>query len=390
MGVFLSIYIPNKREYWKEFQSESRHISEIHPKIHLNHKPLKKSNPKLTRQRHQHQKTVFCNINSINALAHILKTEKRKMLMMAKKTRYRTFSTPKKGGGERLIETPFAELKRLQSNLSKFLQSVYYFEKSSAAYGFIVGVRNEEDRRNVMTNAKKHVNRPYMVNIDLKDFFHAVSRKRVVEMFSKPPFNFRRELPEMLANLTTFEDRLPMGTPTSPVLSNFACRDLDRELIIFAERMGLTYTRYADDMTFSSNQKMEAQAFNVLKGIIEKYDFKINERKLKFYGPNDAKIITGLIVTDKVALEPNYLPKIKTEIDRLRSIMHSQNEQGQFSTKWVEQFKRQIRGRLNFAGFVLNRRDENYIALKDAYYEAIHPPEEEFGAINWRSFPYNI
>jgi len=317
---------------------------------------LNKSKPKLTRQRHQHQKTVFCSINSINALAHILKTEKRKLLMLARKPRYRTFSTPKKGGGERLIETPFAELKRLQSNLSNFLQSVYYFEKSSAAYGFIVGVRNEEDRRNVMTNAQKHISRPYMVNIDI----------------------------------TTYQERLPMGTPTSPVLSNLACRALDKELITFSERMNFVYTRYADDMTFSAHQKIDAQAFNVLKGIIEKYDFKINERKLKFYGPDDPKIITGLIVTDKVTLEPNYLPTIKTEIERLRAIFHSQNEQGQFSTKWVEQLKRQIRGRLNFAGFVLKRGDENYIALKDAYYEAIHPPEEEFGAINWRSFPYNI
>lgn len=351
---------------------------------------MKKPKPKLTRQRHQHQKAVFCNTNSINALAHILKTEKRKLLMLAKKPRYRTFSTPKKGGGERLIETPFAELKRVQSNLSNFLQSVYYFEKSSAAYGFIVGVRNEEDRRNVVTNAQKHINRPHMVNIDIKDFFHAISKKRILEIFSKPPFNFRRELPLILANLTTYQERLPMGTPTSPVLSNFACRALDRELITFSERMDFVYTRYADDMTFSAHQKIDAQAFNVLKGIIEKYDFKINERKLTFYGPNDPKIITGLIVTDKVTLEPNYLPTIKTEIERLRAIFHSQNEQGQFSTKWVEQLKRQIRGRLNFAGFVLKRRDENYIALKDAYYEAIHPPEEEFGAINWRSFPYNI
>ncbi len=351
---------------------------------------MNKSKPKLTRQRHQHQKTVFCSINSINALAHILKTEKRKLLMLARKPRYRTFSTPKKGGGERLIETPFAELKRLQSNLSNFLQSVYYFEKSSAAYGFIVGVRNEEDRRNVMTNAQKHISRPYMVNIDIKDFFHAVSKKRVIEIFSKPPFNFRRDLPLILANLTTYQERLPMGTPTSPVLSNLACRALDKELITFSERMNFVYTRYADDMTFSAHQKIDAQAFNVLKGIIEKYDFKINERKLKFYGPDDPKIITGLIVTDKVTLEPNYLPTIKTEIERLRAIFHSQNEQGQFSTKWVEQLKRQIRGRLNFAGFVLKRGDENYIALKDAYYEAIHPPEEEFGAINWRSFPYNI
>jgi len=310
--------------------------------------------------------------------------------MMAQKPRYRTFSTPKKGGGERLIETPFAELKKLQSILSNYLQSTYYFEKSSAAYGFIVGVRNEEDRRNVLTNAQKHINKPFMVNIDLKDFFHAVSQKRVIQIFSGPPFYFKRDLPTILAGLTTYENHLPMGTPTSPVLSNFACRALDVELTAFAERMNLVYTRYADDMTFSANQKIDAQAFNVLKGIIEKAGFIINERKLKFYGPNDPKIITGLIVTDKVTLEPGYLPRLKEEIQRLKEVVVTQNEQGQFSNRWVEQFTRQVRGRLNFAGFVLKRRDEHYLALKDAFYEAIHPPEEEFGAISWRGFPYNF
>lgn len=351
---------------------------------------MNKPKPKLTRQRHLHQKTVFCNTNSINTLAYLLKTEKRKLLMMAQKPRYRTFSIPKKGGGERLIETPFAELKKLQSYLSNYLQSTYYFEKSNAAYGFIVGVRNEEDRRNVVTNAQKHINQPFMVNIDLKNFFHAVSEKRVMEIFASPPFNFKRDLPKILAGLTTYQNRLPMGTPTSPVLSNFACRQLDAELTEFCKKMNLVYTRYADDMTFSAAQKIDAQAFNVLKGIIEKADFKINERKLKFYGPTDPKIITGLIVTDKVALEPNYLPKLKEEIQRLKETIMSQNEQGQFSNKWVEQFKRQVRGRLNFAGFVLKRRNEHYLALKDAFYEAIHPPEEEFGAVSWRGFPYNF
>ncbi len=333
---------------------------------------------------------MFCQINSINALAYLLKTEKRKLLMIAQKPRYRTFSIPKKGGGERMIETPFAELKKIQSILSNYLQSTYYFEKSNAAYGFIVGVRNEEDRRNVVTNAQKHINQPFMVNIDLKNFFHAVSEKWVMKIFSKPPFNFKRDLPQVLAGLTTYQNRLPMGTPTSPVLSNFACRQLDVELTEFSKRMNFVYTRYADDMTFSAKQKIDAQAFNVLKGIIEKAGFTINERKLKFYGPNDPKIITGLIVTDKVTLEPSYLPRLKEEIQQLKETVRSQNEQGQFSNKWVEQFKRQVRGRLNFAGFVLKRRDENYLALKDAFYEAIHPPEEEFGAVSWRGFPYNF
>jgi len=345
---------------------------------------------KLTKERHLHNKTVFCKINSINTLAYILKTEKRKLLMMAKQPRYRTFTIPKKDGGEREIETPFADLKKVQSYISRYLQSTYYFEKSSSAYGFIVGVRNEQDRRNVVTNAQKHINRQYMVNIDLKDFFHSVTKDRVVRIFSNPPFNFKRDLPEVLANLTTYKDRLPMGTPTSPVLSNFSCRSLDRSLTNFANLHGWIFTRYADDMTFSSNEPIAAEKYNELQAIIKKEGFKVNEKKLKFYGPKDVKIITGLVVTDTVTLEPSYIPKLQKEIQHLKSVIHSQNEQGHLSTRWVEQFKRQLRGRINFATFVLPRGDKKSQSLKDAFYAAIEPPEEYFGAVSWRGFPYNL
>lgn len=366
----------------------SNHPLSEYPLNHLILSILKKE--KLPRQRHQHLKSVFCATNSINTLAYLLKTDKRKLLMMAKQPRYRQFSVSKKGGGERAIEAPFAELKKIQSQLSNYLQSVYYFEKSSASYGFIVGVRNEDDRRNVLTNAKKHLHQPYMVNIDLKDFFHTITRRQVVKIFENPPFKFRRSLPDLLANLTTFQDRLPMGTPTSPVLSNFACRQLDAQLIDLAQKMGWTFTRYADDMTFSSKKPINAQQFNVLKELIISQGFIINERKLKFYGPDDQKIVTGLLIADTVSLAPDYLPTLEKDIQKLRAVMHTQNEQGQFSTRWVEQFKKQLRGRLSFAGFVLKPSNQIYIQLKDAFYEALNPPEEEFSAVSWRGFPYNI
>ena len=94
--------------------------------------------------------------------------------------------------------------------------------------------------------------KPYLLNVDLLDFFHAVKRDRIYDIFRSKPFNFKRNLPDILADLTTYQARLPMGTPTSPVLSNFACRELDRGLLLFSENMLWTYTRYADDMSFSS------------------------------------------------------------------------------------------------------------------------------------------
>lgn len=340
--------------------------------------------------RHFRQSQAFRRIYGVNDLCRLLKTDRRKLMLMAGQPRYKSFSVPKKGGGERHIETPSPGLKRVQAQLNRFLQSVYYFEKSRASFGFIVGVKNDDDRRNVVTNARKHLGRDYLLNIDIKDFFHAVRKKQILQIFENGPFHFRHDLPGILTKLTTYKGRLPMGTPTSPVLSNFACRSLDEKLVDFAASQNWVYTRYADDMSFSSKQPItEAQA-NAVKEVIQAANFKVNERKVHIYGPDDPKIVTGLLVADKVQLAPGYLEALAKDIAGLKKVMEVQNVQGELSSKWVDQFKLQVRGRINFAGFVMGRRNEQYIHLKGEYYAAINPPQEEFGAVSWRSFPYNM
>lgn len=346
---------------------------------------------KRTKERFLHFKRVFCSLNSERELAHLLKTDQRHLHILAASPRYRTFEVPKKNGGKRTIEDPYTELKTIMSRLNMYLQSVYYFERSRAAYGFILGVRNDDDRRNVLTNARKHIGRDYLMNIDLKNFFHTVTKEQVIAIFESKPFNFKRNLPVLLAELCTYNGRLPMGAPTSPTLSNLACRKLDEVLVQFAENMLWVYTRYADDMSFSSKQAFDSQKINSVRKIIQDQGFQVNEQKLKLYGVNDEKMVTGLVLTDKkVQLAKDYLPVLYAEIGRLKEIYAAQNEQGRLNTKWVEELKQQVRGRLNFAGFVMGKQQQIYIELKDAYYEAINPPEEEFGVISWRSFPYNI
>lgn len=343
-----------------------------------------------TKQRHLHRKAAFCSINSVHGLCRMLKIEKRKLLLLAQKPPYKVFTIPKKNGGERQIEAPGADLKSVLRKLNIYLQSVYYFEKSSAAYGFIVGVSNDEDRRNVVTNAKKHIGNPYLLNLDLKNFFHYVTRDMVLDIFLKKPFNFKRELPDLLADLLTYDGRLPMGTPTSPVLSNLACRALDRELSAFANDMLWAYTRYADDMSFSSKQFINEEMVQSVRAIIRSHKFEPNLNKEQLFDPDEEKIVTGLLVTDKVTLAPGFLDQVRTDITELAAIVKAQNEEGQLNTRWVEDRKRQVRGRLNFAGFVLKRNNAEYMELKDAFYTAIHPPQEEFHASSWRGFPYNL
>lgn len=345
---------------------------------------------KKTKKQYQQYRQVFCNIRTVTELCHLLRTDKRKLELLAQQPPYKSFTVPKKDGGERLIEAPGPDLKRLLGRLNRYLQSVYFFEKSNAAYGFILGVKNDDDRRNVLTNAQKHCNQPYLLNIDLKDFFHAVNRETVLQIFTGPPFNFKRQVPELLADLVTYQGRLPMGSPTSPVLSNFACRPLDEALVLMSTDLLWTYTRYADDLSFSSKRYINAEMVNTIIAEIKKTGFAVNARKIKNYGPDDPKIITGLLVSDKVTLAPDYIPQLRREIEQLADIFRAQNEQGELHTKWVDQFRQQVRGRLNFAGFILKRNDETYMELRDAFFTAIHPPKDEFGAISYRGFPYNM
>lgn len=345
---------------------------------------------KKTRQQHLHRKEVFCSIGSIHQLATLLGIEKRRLLLLSQNPRYKTFEVPKKDGGQRQIEDPHPNLKKVLAQLNRYLQSAYYLEKSSASYGFIIGVRNDSDRRNVLSNARRHCNRSYLMNIDLKNFFHSVTREKVLEILLTQPFRFKGELADMLADLLTFNGRLAMGAPTSPALSNFACRQLDEQLMNFANNMLWIYTRYADDMSFSATRPITSEMLRSVGDIITEAGFIVNPRKTKRFGPGEEKIVTGLLVSDKVSLPTDYLPILKKDIQRLSDALRIQNEQGELQTRWIDKFKQQVRGRLAFAGFVLRRNNNTYLKLKEEYILAIHPPEDEFGQVNWRSFPYNF
>jgi len=340
---------------------------------------------------HQQQKTVLCSINSLNELARLLRLDQRKLALLAERGSYRTFEIPKKDGGIRQIEAPNDDLKRTLGILNRYLQSVYLFEKSSAAYGFVVGIKNDDDRRNVLTNARKHIGKPYLLNIDLADFFHSITRERILKVFTEAPFRFKRELPDVLADLCTYRDRLPMGAPTSPVLSNLVCMELDRDLTILANSLFWNFSRYADDMTFSSDTPITPDNINSLRKIIADAGFTLNEQKLKLYGPNDPKTVTGILLEDNdTTLDPSYLDLLDEEIKRLSEVIRAQNEAGQINTRWIEQLKQQIRGRMAFAGFVLKRKSDRFIEIKNAFHAAINPPNEEFGSLSWRGFPYNF
>jgi RNA-directed DNA polymerase len=232
------------------------------------------------------------------------------------KKRFETFTIKKKSGALRTIHAPLKGLKSILRALNFVLQCMY--EPHSTVTGF---VRD----KSIVDNAKKHVGNHYVFNLDLKDFFHSFDRNRVKMGFYFEPFNLKDEkepLAFLLASLCThpFEidgevkTVLPQGSPTSPTLTNILCKKLDRRLNGLAKRFGATYTRYADDITFSSSHNIyNEDSFNKeLKRIIEDdQQLVINPKKTRLQKSGYRQETTGLIVNQKVNVRRKYVKQIR-------------------------------------------------------------------------------
>lgn len=232
------------------------------------------------------------------------------------KKRYQSFTIKKKSGTDRTIHAPVKGLKSILRSLNFVLQCNY--EPHEAATGFVI-------EKSIVDNARKHVGHHYVLNMDLKDFFHTFDRNRVKMGFMYEPINLNGEkepLAFLLASLCThpFEidgevkTVLPQGSPTSPTITNILCYKLDRRLTGLANRFGAIYTRYADDITFSSPHNIyKDEAFNnELKRIIEDdQKLVINPNKTRLQKAGYRQEVTGLIVNDKVNVSRRYVKQIR-------------------------------------------------------------------------------
>lgn len=228
--------------------------------------------------------------------------------------RYINFTIPKKSGGERIISAPVRGLKSILFSLNTLLQALY--EPSKYAMGFVLG-------RSVVDNARIHINQRYIYNIDLKDFFPSIDKSRVWKRLTLPPFNLESKMADIIAGLCSMciEDSgnvryvLPQGAPTSPILTNAICDTLDRRLGAVAKRFGMHYSRYADDITFSSMHYVygkDSEFIKELHRIINEQNFTINESKTRLQITGKRQEVTGLIVSDKINVTQKYAREIKT------------------------------------------------------------------------------
>ncbi|MBD5241275.1 MAG: RNA-directed DNA polymerase [Barnesiella sp.] len=291
--------------------------------------------------------------------------------------RFRTFYIRKKSGGFREIKAPCQQLQVILTCLNILFKSIY--EPSDVAMGFTSG-------RSVLNNAQIHVGFNYVFNIDLKDFFPSISQARVWKRLQLPPFNFSLEIANVLAGLCCTYDEslklnvLPQGSPTSPLLTNAICDKLDRRMKGVAKRFGIHYSRYADDMTFSSmhNVYQEDGDFRVeISRIIDEQGFHINESKTRLQKKDTRQEVTGLTVNAVANVSRKYISDLrwilaiweKDGYDKAQALFNPKYQQEKGYIKKCEpalvnvisgklNYLRMIRGESNFAYQKLAKRFE--------------------------------
>lgn len=218
-------------------------------------------------------------------------------IMRNKEHHYRTFYLKKRLGGRREISSPRTFLKVIQWwILDTILQTVYIPE---FVHGFVRG-------RSYISNAEAHIGCVHILNVDIEDFFPSVRIGTVGGIFERLGYDLR--VAEGLAELCTYEGVLPQGAPTSPMVANLSMSDIDIALRQISEGRGLTYTRYADDLTFSSKGRIEEDLLDEIQHVLNDKGFRLNQRKTKFMGMNQRREVTGLIVgSSGVSLPPETI-----------------------------------------------------------------------------------
>lgn len=324
-------------------------------------------------------------------LARLLGLTLHRLTQVAAQPAYSVFQVPKRDGSARLIEDPDPALKAVQRRLNELLQAVYYFEKPEAVFGFVLNPVDDPAPRHIVSHAERHIGCRRLINIDLEDFFHQVTETRVLAGLQTPPFVFDGECAALLTRLCTWKGRLPMGAPTSPVLSNLAFRDADLALTRLSRERSWLYTRYADDLTFSTRtDTMQpgdlAETAHYLESAL---GYRVHPEKRRFSGDGDLKTVTRLVVTGTdVILPDDFYAELGHTLDDLRSARKVQHKMGRRHTHWLVEYQQRVEGMLAFAGHVLGDADPRYTALLDRYHAATTERPEDFGAYTWLDFPY--
>ncbi|MCD9496609.1 retron Ec67 family RNA-directed DNA polymerase/endonuclease [Photobacterium carnosum] len=294
-------------------------------------------------------------------LAILLKCKPSFLTFLLYKTKqedhYEEFEIPKKTGGIRKICSPKGDLKLLQKRLSLLLLDCIddinskNKIKNTLSHGF-------EREKSIITNAEMHRGKKNVLNIDLNNFFDEFNFGRVRGFFiSNKDFQLTPEVATTIAQIACYKNKLPQGGPASPVITNLITHILDVILSRLAKKNSCIYTRYADDITFSTRKKlfpsgiMEETDANIyipsksLNHEIKRAGFSINSKKTRIQYKDSRQDVTGLTVNKKVGVKREYRQLTKSMCN---SLFHTGEYTKKVNNEDVAGTLKELEGRINF------------------------------------------
>lgn len=314
--------------------------------------------------------TLFLSIESLADIAHYLNISIEELERQVNNPIYHVYKIPKHSGGYRTIQAPENELKHLQQKLNEAFQACYSFHKPMVATAYTKNAKDDH-RSAIYKNAASHIGKNYLMSLDLKDFFPSISARRIRTLFMGPQFRQSEQNATILALLTCYQGKLPIGAPSSPVLSNFVCLDLDSQLNDYCQANQITYTRYADDLSFSSDIYFDKSTINTIKEIIQNQGFTINEKKFRIQSKNKKQVVTGLTVNEKVNIDRKYIKLVRAKIHSIQTygLEAAANIHLKFpanlSQSDIDHFHQQLRSQIAFIGQVRGKEDEVYRKMRE-------------------------
>lgn len=303
-------------------------------------------------------------------------------LYRPKLKKYRQFCVKKRAGGIRTLSEPIIGLKIIQKKLSYILNCT--FRPRPSVQGFVL-------ERSIATNAQLHEGKQYLLSLDLENFFPSINFGRVRGLFLAYPFHFSPTIATVLAQICCFDNQLPQGAPTSPIISNMICSRLDGDMQKLASRRHCIYSRYADDITFSTSEKKFPSSLAIidnrdisaeiilgdeLEKIITQNGFRVNYGKTRLHNKKKRLEVTGLIVNDKVNVPRKYVRQIRAMLHAWRkfgleaaesTFQQNYDKKDRNPSRASVSFPNMIKGKLNFLAMIRGHDDPLYRKLLHQY-----------------------
>lgn len=328
---------------------------------------------------------------------HLRRNYRRRMFHiaygLARGAKYREFTIPKRSGGTRRICAPRIALLNLQRDILRLIEADY--RPRAHVHGFVSG-----RQRSIVSNARQHVGKRWVLNIDLEDYFETIHFGRVRGRLMAPPYNYPEEIAQFVAHIACFETEkevngarritsvLMPGGALSPILANIVTDKLDAELARFCRQLGCTYTRYADDITISSNRRtfpasigrfadpesyLEFTLSDSFQQIVEGNGFQINHDKTRLLGQAFQQDVTGLVVNEKVNVKRKFVRETRAmlhdwernglTVASARHFDEKRPDRGRLPDYEASNFEWVVRGKIEFIRQIKGSTDQVFRAL---------------------------